>query len=106
MIFESERLSFRLIEQGDLDDLFNNIWGNNETMRFCGGVISKEKISHIIEHNLSQYNTYGNAVFEVMKNDKLLGICGGKLDEDDRFMLSWLFTFQKNTRIKDMVKRL
>ena len=29
MIFESERLSFRLIEQGDLDDLFNNIWGNN-----------------------------------------------------------------------------
>ena len=83
MIFESERLSFRLIEQGDLDDLFNNIWGNNETMRFCGGVISKEKISQIIEYGLSQYNTYGNAIFAVIKNDKLLGICGGKLDVDD-----------------------
>lgn len=83
MIFESDRLSFRLIEAGDLDDLFNNIWGNSETMRFCGGVISKERISQIIEYNLKQYNTYGNAIFTVTKNDKLLGICGGKLDEDD-----------------------
>lgn len=32
MIFESERISFRLIEQGDLDDLFNYIWGNSDTM--------------------------------------------------------------------------
>ncbi len=83
MIFESERLSFRLIEQGDLDDISNNIWGNSETMRFCGGVISKEKISQIIEYSLCQYNTYGNAIFAVTQNDELLGICGGKLDEDD-----------------------
>ena len=84
MIFESERLIFRPMEQGDLDDLFN-VWGNIETMRFCGGAITKEQISQIIEHNCNQYNTYGNAVFAVIKNDKLLGICGGKLDEDDPF---------------------
>ncbi len=84
MIFESERLTFRLLEQEDMDGLFN-IWGNRETMRFCGGVVIKEKIPQIIEHNRHQYNTYGNAVFAVIKNDRLLGICGGKLDEDDPF---------------------
>lgn len=83
MIFESERLSFRLIELGDMEELFHNVWGNRETMRFCGGVISKEKIPQIIEYCRSQYDTYGNSIFAVVKNDKLLGICGGKLDEDD-----------------------
>lgn len=47
MIFESERLSFRPIEQVDLDELFN-VWGNNETVRFCGGVITKEILSRMI----------------------------------------------------------
>lgn len=84
MIFESERLTFRLIEPGDMDELFN-VWGDSETMRFCGGVILKNKIPQIIEHNRSQYNMYGNAVFAVVKNDKLIGICGGKIDEDDPF---------------------
>lgn len=83
MIFESERLSFRLMEQGDTDELFNNIWGNNETMRFCGGAITKQRIPGIITYSHSQYNTYGNAVFAVIQNDRFLGICGGKLDEDD-----------------------
>ena len=84
MTFESKRLSFRPIEQGDTDELFN-VWGNSETMRFCGGVITKEEIPQIIEYSCSQYNTYGNAVFAVIKSDKFLGICGGKLDEDDPF---------------------
>ena len=83
MIVASERLGFRLIEQGDLDELFNNIWGNSETMRFCGGAITKEKIPQIIEYGRSQYNTYGNTIFAVIKNDKFLGVCGGKPDEDD-----------------------
>lgn len=84
MIFESERLSFRPIEQGDLDELFN-VWGNSETMRFCGGVIMKEKIPQIIEYSCGQYEKYGNTVFALIKNNTLLGICGGNLDEDDPF---------------------
>lgn len=84
MIFGSERLNFRPIDQGDTDELFN-VWGNSETMCFCGGVITKEKIPQIIEYTCSQYNTYGNAVFAVIKNDRFLGICGGRLDEDDPF---------------------
>lgn len=83
MIFESERLGFRLIEQGDMDYLFYNIWGNSKTMHFCGGVISKDKISQIIEDSINQYSTYGNTIFAVMINDNLLGICGGRLEEDD-----------------------
>ena len=83
MIFESERLNFRLIELGDLEELYNNVWGNRETMHFCGGVISKERIPQIIEYCRSQYDTYGNSIFAVVKNDQLLGICGGNLDEDD-----------------------
>ena len=49
MIFESERLGFRLLEQGDLDELFNKVWGNTETMRFCGGAIARKQIPEIIE---------------------------------------------------------
>lgn len=83
MLFESKRLGFRLLEQDDLDELFDNVWGNRETMRFCGGEIAKKKIPEIIEYNLSQYYTYGNAIFAVIKNNRLLGICGGKPDEDN-----------------------
>ena len=94
MIFESERLTFRLLEQEDMDGLFH-IWGDRETMRFCGGVVIKEKIPQIIEHNRRQYNTYGNAVFAVTKNDRLLGICGGKLDEDDPFHVEIILHLEK-----------
>ena len=83
MIFESERLGFRLLEQGDLDELFNKVWGSTETMRFCGGAIARKQIPEIIEYNRGQYNTYGNAIFAVIKNDRLLGICGGEPDEED-----------------------
>ena len=95
MIVASERLGFRLIEQGDLDELFNNIWGNSETMRFCGGAITKEKIPQIIEYSRSQYNTYGNTIFAVIKNDKFLGICGGKLDEDNPLHVELIIHFAK-----------
>ncbi len=98
MIFASERLGLRLIEQGDLDELFNNIWGNSETMRFCGGAITKEKIPQIIEYSRSQYNTYGNTIFAVIKNDKFLGVCGGKLDEDDPLHVELIIHLAKEYR--------
>jgi hypothetical protein len=50
VVFESERLYFRPIDQGDMNELFN-VWGNSETMRFCGGVLTNERIQQIIEHN-------------------------------------------------------
>lgn len=83
MLFRSKRLSFRLLEQGDLEELFNHVWGNAETMEYCGGAVTKEKISRIIEHSRSQYHTYGNTVFAVTKNGQLLGVCGGEPDGDD-----------------------
>jgi ribosomal-protein-alanine N-acetyltransferase len=84
MIFESERLNFRLLEKDDADELFG-IWGDCETMQFCGGPLEKVKIYQIIDYNLSQYNSYGNAVFAVIEIGKLIGICEGKLDEDNPF---------------------
>lgn len=82
MIFESERLTFRPIDQGDLDNLFN-VWGNREVMRFCGNVIVKEKVTQLIEYSCDQYDMYGNAIFALIKKDMFLGICGGVLDEDN-----------------------
>lgn len=83
-ILESDRLIFRLMEPGDADALFD-IWGDPETMRFCGGVTKRERIKQIIEYDLEQYDKYGNAVFALAskENGILIGICGGKLDEDD-----------------------
>ncbi len=75
-------------------------------MRFCGGVVIKEKIPQIIEHNRHQYNTYGNAVFAVTKIDRLLGICGGKLDEDDPFHVEIILHLAKDTGIRVMGQKL
>lgn len=40
-----------MLEQGDLDELFNKVWGSTETMRFCGGAIARKQIPEIIEYN-------------------------------------------------------
>lgn len=97
-IFRSERLTFRLLEQDDMDELVSKIWGNSETMSFCGGAITKEKISQIIEYNRLQYKTFGNAIFAVVENDKLLGICGGNLDEDDPLHLELIIHLSKESK--------
>lgn len=83
-IFESERLMFRLMEHDDEDALFS-IWGDNETMRYCGNTVKRERVPLIIEYDRGQYEKHGNAVFAlVQKSDnKLIGICGGKLDDDE-----------------------
>lgn len=72
------------MEPSDEQALFD-IWGNPETMRFCGGVTKRERIPKITEHNRSQFEKHSNAVFALVskENGQLIGIGGGKLDEDD-----------------------
>ncbi len=72
------------MEPGDTDALLG-IWGDTETMRFCGGTVKKERIKQIIEYDRKQYEEHGNAVFALAlkKSGRLAGICGGKLDEGD-----------------------
>lgn len=83
-IIESERLYFRLMEHKDEDALFE-IWGDSETMRYCGNTAKRERIPKIIEYDRNQYEKHGNSVFALVQktDNKLIGICGGKLDEDD-----------------------
>ncbi len=83
-ILESDRLAFRLMEPTDEDALFG-IWCDPETMRFCGGAIKRERIPKIIAYDRGQYEKHGNAVFALAlkKGGTLVGICGGKLDDDD-----------------------
>jgi LL-diaminopimelate aminotransferase len=100
-IIESERLAFRLMEQTDLAALYD-IWGNAETMRFCGGVVQKARIKEIIELDRGNYSKYGNAVFAVASKDtgELLGVCGGKLDEADPLNVEVIIHFNKASRGK------
>lgn len=83
-IFESGGLLFRLMEQSDTGVLYG-IWGDADTMRFCGGIVNEERIADIIKHNKESYNKYSNAVFAVVskKNGAFIGVCGGKIDSDD-----------------------
>lgn len=95
-ILESERLAFRLMEPTDEGALFH-IWCDPETMRFCGGVVKRERIPKIIAYDRGQYEKYGNAVFAVVskENEALIGICGGKLDENDPFRVEVIIHLAK-----------
>jgi ribosomal-protein-alanine N-acetyltransferase len=72
------------MEPADEDALFA-IWGDAETMRFCGGAAKRERIQKIIEYDRGQYELHGNTVFALVQkaDDKLIGICGGKLEDGD-----------------------
>jgi RimJ/RimL family protein N-acetyltransferase len=97
-VFESERLAFRLMEQGDVDALYD-IWGDPDTMRYCGGTADKPRIGEIIEYDRSQYEKHGNAVFAIVLKDSnaLIGICGGKLDEGDPSRVEVIVHLNKNS---------
>lgn len=83
MIFESKRLHFRPLLPEDLTVLSRDIWGNESTMRYCGNTIKSERIAEIIRYDRKQYAVHGNAVFAMIHDETLIGICGGKLDEDN-----------------------
>ncbi len=82
IIFESERLLFRLMEQTDLSALYD-MWGDAETLRYCGGTTRKERITKIIELDREYYALYGNTIFAVVEKSsgRLAGICGGQFDK-------------------------
>lgn len=73
---------FRLMEHSDLNALCD-IWGDAETMRYCGGTTSKEHITKIIEFNRKNYALYGNAIFAAVEKSsgRLAGLCGGQFDK-------------------------
>jgi ribosomal-protein-alanine N-acetyltransferase len=96
-ILESDRLIFRLMEPGDEDALYD-IWGDPETMRFCGGAVKRERIQKIIAYDKGQYEKYGNAVFALVlrENGALTGICGGKLGDDGPLRAEAIVHLNKN----------
>ena len=70
------------------------------TVRQCasaGAQLQKRKFPKL-EYSRSQYNTYGNTIFAVIKNDKFLGVCGGKLDEDDPLHVELIIHLAKEYR--------
>lgn len=84
IIFESERLLFRLMEQADLYALYE-MWGDADTMRYCGGATSIERIKKVIEFDREKYAQYGNTIFAIVEKSsaRLAGICGGQFDKED-----------------------
>lgn len=95
-VLESERLIFRLMEQSDEGALFS-VWGDPETMRYCGGTVKLERVPKIIEYDRGQYEKHGNAVFALVQksDDRLIGICGGKLDEDNTLRVEVILHLHK-----------
>jgi hypothetical protein len=50
------------MEHSDLYALYD-MWGDAETLRYCGGTTRKERITKIIELDREYYALYGNTIF-------------------------------------------
>ncbi|THU38204.1 GNAT family N-acetyltransferase [Niastella caeni] len=78
LIFETERLIIREVENADLDSLFA-ICGNDELMKYTdNGAISKELTKKWIEVSINNYATkgYGMSAVIYKANMEFIGYCG------------------------------
>lgn len=84
LITESERLVLRELETLDGDALAS-IWGNGRVMQHCGGALSADTISRVIQTNRQNCRTHGYAVFAAIQkaDGALIGVVGCKPDAAD-----------------------
>ena len=80
---ETPRLTLRLMEMSDLDDLLK-IFGDAKVMAsFNAEPFTREQMEHWVQRNLAHQETYGYGLFSVIlkPNQVLIGDCGFEVME-------------------------
>lgn len=77
IIAETKRLRLRLLERDDLDALLK-IWGDAETMMYCGGAGSRDQEAGSLDYYIRQQEEMGFSTYavELKENGELIGVCG------------------------------
>ena len=77
MIVESKRLRLRILREDDLDDLLK-IWGDSETMRYCGGPGTRDQEAQSLDYYIKHQEKRGFSPYavELKENGQLIGVCG------------------------------
>lgn len=76
-IAETERLRIRLLKRDDLDKLLE-IWGDAETMKYCGGPGTREQEARSLDYYIKQQEERGFSPYgvELKATGELIGVCG------------------------------
>jgi len=95
MIFETERLTFRLFEPSDIEAMFS-FWGDPDVMTYCGGAASPtaERFERTGKLYNQLYQDKGYTVFAVVlkESDVVIGAAGfNPTDEDTEIELIYHF---------------
>ena len=81
MLFKSERLSYRLWTEEDLEAGLA-LWGNVDVMIYIEPVLNREQVKMSIKRGLEHYETYGTQLFAMVLEDKIIGCCGFSFEEE------------------------
>ncbi len=87
MIFETERLEFRLFEPSDIKAMFS-FWGDSDVMAYCGGVSNPttERFEGTAKLYNQLYQDSGYTVFAVVLKESgdVIGAAGFNPTDEDR----------------------
>ena len=77
IIARTKRLRLSLLQKEDLDELLK-IWGDSETMKYCGGAGTREQEARSLEYYIKQQEEMGFSPYavELKENGELIGVCG------------------------------
>ncbi|MGM0395906.1 MAG: GNAT family N-acetyltransferase [Bacillota bacterium] len=77
IIAETKRLRLRLLGKEDIDDLME-IWGDSETMKYCGGAGTRDQEIRSLNYYINQQEERGFSPYavELKGNGELIGVCG------------------------------
>lgn len=85
MLFESERLTFRVWNKNDLEAGFA-LWGNSEVMKLIEPALDKDQVARSIQAGADHYDKYGLQHFAMVnkENKKIIGCCGLSVEDFDK----------------------
>lgn len=84
IIAETNRLRLRFLKREDIDDLMG-IWGDPETMKYCGGAGSRDREIRSLEFYIKQQEEMGFSPFavELKEDGEFIGVCGFNPPSED-----------------------
>lgn len=91
-ILETSRLSFRLMDQSDFDDLYSLDSDPEVRSFFSSGTLNKDQVLEKITKNQTLFKTHGFCDFIVSsKDNEFLGRAGFGLTSDHQIQIGYLF---------------